>query len=71
MKKIALSLIVFYQAVVAVILKNLGLKTVCRYEITCSEYTKRAILRHGILKGVALGASRILSCQPFFHTNTW
>jgi putative component of membrane protein insertase Oxa1/YidC/SpoIIIJ protein YidD len=65
MKRIIVYTIVFYQAIIAVILKNLGLKTECRYDITCSEYMKRAILRHGILKGSMLGMSRILSCQPF------
>lgn len=68
MKKIAVFLIVFYQAVIAVILKNLGLKSECRYEPTCSEYTKRAILKHGIIKGSLLGIKRISSCQPFFKT---
>lgn len=66
MKKAAVFIIIFYQAVISVILKNLGLKSQCRYEITCSEYAKRAILRHGIVHGTFLGCKRILSCQPFF-----
>lgn len=67
MKNVAVFLIIIYQASIAVIFKNLGLKFDCRYEVSCSAYTKHAILRHGILKGSLLGLRRILSCQPFFH----
>ncbi|MCB1057939.1 MAG: membrane protein insertion efficiency factor YidD [Acidobacteria bacterium] len=37
----------------------------CRYTPTCSEYTRLAILRHGVLRGSAMGAARLLRCQPF------
>lgn len=37
----------------------------CRFEPTCSEYTRRAIHRQGILKGLLLGTWRILRCHPF------
>ena len=37
----------------------------CRFHPTCSEYTKIAILRYGILKGCYLGIKRILKCHPF------
>lgn len=66
MKKVTIWLIIFYQSVMAVILQSLGLKTQCRFEQTCSEYTKHAILKHGFLKGSLLGIKRILSCQPYF-----
>lgn len=35
----------------------------CKYEVSCSEYTKRQILEHGILKGSGAGIRRILSCR--------
>lgn len=37
----------------------------CRFEPSCSEYGAQAILAHGVLKGLLLGAWRILRCQPF------
>lgn len=36
----------------------------CRYSPTCSEYARLAILKHGVLRGVALAAWRLARCQP-------
>jgi uncharacterized protein len=38
---------------------------VCRFTPSCSEYAAQAIARYGVLKGVAMGAWRILRCNPF------
>jgi putative membrane protein insertion efficiency factor len=37
----------------------------CRYQPTCSYYTKEALLKHGFLKGMKLSIKRIFSCHPF------
>lgn len=38
---------------------------VCRFSPSCSSYTKEAIIKYGIIKGVFLGLKRILRCHPF------
>lgn len=37
----------------------------CRYEPSCSEYTKQAIKKYGLFKGSRMGALRIGRCHPF------
>lgn len=37
----------------------------CRFYPTCSEYMYEAIIKHGPIKGTALGLCRVLRCNPF------
>jgi len=37
----------------------------CRFVPSCSSYMIQAVERHGALRGVLLGAWRILRCNPF------
>jgi uncharacterized protein len=37
----------------------------CRFTPSCSQYTVEAISKYGVLKGGAMGAWRILRCNPF------
>ncbi len=39
----------------------------CIFYPTCSEYTKQAVDKYGIIKGNILGIIRILKCNPFSH----
>lgn len=39
----------------------------CRYYPSCSEYTVRAVEKYGTVRGMLLGAWRILRCNPFSH----
>ncbi len=63
MKKIFISLIEFYQKHISSWLDSKNIK--CKYYPTCSEYTKQAIQKYGVLKGGAKGIWRILRCNPF------
>lgn len=60
MKKIFIKLICFYQKVISPWLGNN-----CKYVPTCSEYTKQAIEKYGVIKGSIKGIKRILRCYPF------
>ncbi|HUW33938.1 MAG TPA: membrane protein insertion efficiency factor YidD [Planctomycetota bacterium] len=37
----------------------------CRFYPSCSSYTIEAVQKKGVIRGCALGALRILRCQPF------
>ncbi len=39
----------------------------CRYEPTCSAYAAESVRRFGALRGMLLGAWRLLRCNPFSH----
>jgi hypothetical protein len=58
-KKYLLKLINFYQHFISPF-KGRS----CRFYPTCSQYSVLAIKKYGIVKGVFLGAKRILRCNP-------
>jgi len=37
----------------------------CRFTPTCSEYTKAAILKYGVVRGSWLGLKRVGRCHPW------
>lgn len=37
----------------------------CRFSPTCSEYTLRALKKHGLIKGGWLAVKRISRCHPW------
>lgn len=59
-RKMLVSLIRFYQLCIS---PRLGKH--CKYYPTCSEYTRQAVDKYGIIKGSLLGIIRILKCNPF------
>lgn len=63
MKKILIKIINLYQRHISVWLDSKNIK--CKFYPTCSEYTKQAIQKYGVLKGIFLGIYRILRCNPF------
>ena len=63
MKKICIKMIEFYQKYISVWFEHKNIR--CKYYPTCSEYTKQAIEKYGVCKGIILGIARILRCNPF------
>lgn len=59
-KKIILTLITIYQASLSALIGQQ-----CRFEPSCSQYTKEAITKFGILNGIKLGLYRICRCHPW------
>lgn len=60
MKAAALALIKLYQLTLSPLLG-----TRCRFHPTCSIYAREAIDKYGFLRGIGLGARRLLRCHPF------
>lgn len=59
MKKVILKILSFYKKI-----PYLGHSS-CRFVPTCSEYTKEAVEKYGVIKGLVLGIKRIIRCNPF------
>ena len=63
MRKIFLNIINYYQKNISPWMEAKNIK--CKYYPTCSEYTKQAIEKYGVMKGCLLGLVRIIKCNPF------
>ena len=59
-RKLFIVPILFYQYLISPIFPRF-----CRFEPTCSEYSKQAILKYGFFYGTFLGLKRILRCHPW------
>ncbi len=63
MKKILIWIINKYQKYIS---QNVSQKNIhCKFYPTCSEYTKQAIEKYGVCRGIILGGYRIIRCNPF------
>ncbi len=60
MKKLFTWLISLYQRYISPLHKPC-----CRYYPSCSEYSKQAIEKHGVIKGFLLAIWRLLRCNPY------
>lgn len=40
---------------------------ICTYHPSCSEFTRLAILKYGVILGSIMGLKRIIDCNPFSH----
>jgi len=54
-----------YRVIFAPLKVMFGMQGCCRFTPTCSQYAEEAICTHGVCRGVALGAKRILRCHPW------
>lgn len=61
MINILIFIINIYQKYISPII---GGKLVCRFTPSCSEYSKQALKKYGILKGLYLSFKRIIRCNP-------
>lgn len=61
------NIITFYQKYISLDTGVFSFKkgTTCVFYPTCSEYTKEAVLKYGVLKGIFFGTKRILRCHPW------
>lgn len=67
-KQSLLLIILFYQKILSpdhsIWAKRMKFKF-CRFSPSCSEFTKIALIKHGLFKGLVMGVARILRCNPF------
>lgn len=66
MQFLVLKLIEFYQTFLSFdrgILAVLAPGGACKFEVSCSEYTKQQIIKEGVFKGVYKGMRRIIQCR--------
>ena len=63
MKKVLLYFIKFYKKNISPLFEYLGIH--CKYYPTCSEYSKQAIEKYGVFKGIFLSMKRFCKCNPF------
>ena len=63
--RIIAALLAVYKRVVSPALHALaGAPGACRFQPTCSEYAAIAVAEHGIVRGGAMAARRVLRCHP-------
>jgi putative membrane protein insertion efficiency factor len=60
MKKIVLSLIIFYKRFVSPFLPRS-----CRFYPSCSSYAYESIEKYGLIKGGWMAIKRLMRCHPF------
>lgn len=66
MQRLLVSLINFYQTYLSFdkgVLAVFAPGGACRYNPSCSEYTKLMVLRYGVIEGIKMGLKRIWRCR--------
>jgi len=60
-KKVGIGTVLLYQKFISPLLP-----VSCRFYPTCSDYSRQAIEKYGLVRGCWLGIKRILRCHPFY-----
>ena len=60
MRKLAVQAVRFYQLAISPYIA----RGTCRHYPSCSEFTREAIMTHGVTKGIWLGTKRLVRCCP-------
>ncbi|MBI2039704.1 membrane protein insertion efficiency factor YidD [Candidatus Microgenomates bacterium] len=66
MKNLLINLINFYQTYLSFdrgVLSIFAPGGACKYPMSCSEYSKQAIIKYGLIRGGWMGLTRIWSCR--------
>ncbi|TDI71995.1 MAG: membrane protein insertion efficiency factor YidD [Bacteroidetes bacterium] len=59
-RKVFVFPIIIYQSIISPFFPSS-----CRFSPTCSQYSKEAILKHGLFRGTWLAIKRIIRCHPW------
>lgn len=59
-RQIVIFCLLFYKSALSPMLPSF-----CKFYPTCSVYAREAVERHGVRRGLALAARRLLNCRPF------
>ncbi len=62
--KLVINFIAIYQKFVSPLLGSIFGGS-CRFTPTCSEYSKQAIEKYGLIRGATMSIKRITKCHPF------
>jgi hypothetical protein len=66
MKQIIVFIITIYQWTISPLFP-----AVCRFQPSCSEYARQAVLKYGAIKGSIKALKRLLRCHPFSKYHGW
>lgn len=60
MRQVIILVLIFYQKFISPLKPS-----TCRFYPTCSQYSKQAIEKYGVIKGLWLTIKRLAKCHPF------
>jgi putative membrane protein insertion efficiency factor len=61
--RLALTTLSIYRAIVSPLIMGIY-GPACRFEPSCSEYARQAIVTYGVMRGIAMATRRLARCHP-------